>query len=70
MSDDFCIEHGYEFMRCEKVWGAIPYCAACEVREAKERASALVDWLEQTKRRLENMKSLTEDAACPPGDQP
>ena len=30
MPDDFCIAHGYEFMRCEKVWGAIPYCKACD----------------------------------------
>lgn len=31
MPDDFCLEHGYEFMRCDKVWGAIPYCLACDV---------------------------------------
>lgn len=30
MSDDFCIIHGRDHMRCEKVWGAIPYCEACE----------------------------------------
>jgi hypothetical protein len=30
MNDDFCLIHGYEFMRCEKVWGAIPYCEACD----------------------------------------
>lgn len=29
MPDDFCIEHGYEFMKCDKVWGAIPYCEKC-----------------------------------------
>lgn len=31
MSDDFCPEHGYEFMKSQ--WGnPIPYCAACDQR--------------------------------------
>jgi hypothetical protein len=37
MTDDFCLIHGYEFMRCDKVWGAIPYCEECD----RERASHL-----------------------------
>lgn len=44
MTDDFCVEHGYEFMRCERVWGAIPYCAACDVLRAdKEPPEAAFD---------------------------
>jgi hypothetical protein len=31
-TDDFCLEHGRDFMRCDK--GPIPYCRACE-REKK-----------------------------------
>src|SRR5690349_10109891 len=34
MADDFCIEHGTEFMACAKVWGAIPYCKKCEQEAA------------------------------------
>lgn len=30
MSDDFCLIHGYEFMACEKVWGAVPHCTECD----------------------------------------
>jgi hypothetical protein len=36
MTDDFCVTHGYEFMRCEKAWGAIPYCTACDDDRQKE----------------------------------
>lgn len=27
-ADEFCIEHGREYMRCDK--GSIPYCKACD----------------------------------------
>ena len=27
--DDFCLEHGYEFMR-SRIGDPIPYCAECE----------------------------------------
>lgn len=30
MPDDFCPEHGYEFMVHPKVWGSIPYCGRCD----------------------------------------
>lgn len=36
MPDDFCLEHGYEFMHCEKVWGAIPYCKECDREKTME----------------------------------
>lgn len=36
MPDDFCPEHGYEFMIHPKEWQAIPYCKKCdEERQAK-----------------------------------
>jgi len=52
--DDFCLIHGYEFMRCDKAWGAIPYCFACEVLEADKaepeaqfnNANDMLAWLE------------------------
>ena len=43
MCKDFCVAHGYEFMRCEKVWGAIPYCAQCEEDRASEQPNKQVN---------------------------
>lgn len=34
MPDDFCLEHGYEYMVHEKTWGAIPYCGKCKEEES------------------------------------
>lgn len=46
MSDDFCIEHGYEFMKSQ-MGNPIPYCAACEQERERpkiiEPTPAMVD---------------------------
>lgn len=36
MSDDFCIEHGYEFMRCA-MGNPIPYCEECERQKKAQK---------------------------------
>lgn len=40
MSDDFCLEHGRDYMRCDK--GPIPYCAKCETDSVATPAAPVV----------------------------
>lgn len=37
MPDDFCVEHGYEFMKSQ-MGNPIPYCSVCEEHRATARA--------------------------------
>jgi hypothetical protein len=65
MPDDFCLEHGYEFMRCDRVWGAIPYCLACDVLQADKAPP------EASFNNVEDMLTwLDEDEATGAGQSP
>ena len=63
MPDDFCCEHGYEFMKCGKVWGAVPYCEACDdARAAAIFAMSPEEWKRE--------KAIAEQLnAASPADQ-
>ncbi len=45
MPDDFCLEHGYEFMVHPMGWQTIPYCRKCDeeqqAKNERDRDSSL-----------------------------
>lgn len=40
--DDFCLEHGRDFMRCDQ--GPIPYCEKCEDEQGCSEAERTATW--------------------------
>lgn len=43
MSDDFCVEHGYEFMK-SVMGNPVPYCTACDDEQGRMKTMAKEPW--------------------------